>query len=392
MRILLCHNFYQHRGGEDYVFADEGSLLEKRGHQVARFSLHNDAVGKMGSVSLARNTIWNSTSHAAIGEQVRQFRPDVVHFHNTFPLMSPAVYYAARRGGAAVVQTLHNYRLLCPNALFFRDGHICEDCLGKLVPWPAVLHACYRESRPASAATMVMLTVHRLSHTYDRAVDAYIALTAFARGKFVEGGFPAEIIHVKPNFVYPDPAVGNGTGGYAIFVGRLTAEKGVKTLLTAWESLHETIPLKLVGDGPLAPYVRQTAAQLKGVEWLGQRPIEETYELIGNAKFLIFPSEWYETFGRVAIEAFGKGTPVLASDLGAMAELVEDGRNGLLFRAGNAEGLANAAARLLEDPARLANMRRNARTAFEGKYTADENGRLLEAVYSSAIAARAAKS
>jgi len=390
MRILLCHNFYQHRGGEDYVFADEGALLERRGHEVARFSLHNDALGKMGRLSAARNTIWSRDSHNAIRDQVRQFRPDVVHFHNTFPLMSPAVYYAARHEGVAVVQTLHNYRLVCPNALFFRDGRICEDCIHKAAPWPAVAHACYRGSRPASAAVMVMLTVHRIAHTFDRAVDAYIALTTFARGKFIDAGFPADKIHVKPNFVYPNPAVGNGAGGYAIFVGRLSPEKGLKTLLAAWESLDGKIPLKIVGDGPMASYVRERAGRLKGVEWLGQRPIAETYDLVGDARFLVFPSEWYETFGRVAIEAFGKGTPVLASDLGAMSELVEDGRTGLLFRSANAQSLADAVHKLADNPDRLASMRNAARSEFEAKYTADENGRALETVYRAAIASRAA--
>ena len=355
-----------------------------------RFSLHNDAVGKMGPLSAARNTIWSTDSHNAIRDQVRHFRPDVVHFHNTFPLMSPAVYYAARREGVAVVQTLHNYRLLCPNALFFRDGRICEDCLHKAAPLPAVVHACYRGSRPANAAVMVMLTVHRIAHTYDRAVDAYIALTAFARGKFVDAGFPADKIHVKPNFVYPDPVVGNGAGGYAIFVGRLSPEKGLKTLLTAWESLDGKIPLKIVGDGPMAPYVREMAGRLKGVEWLGHRPIAETYELIGDARFLVFPSEWYETFGRVAIEAFGKGTPVLASDLGAMSELVDDGRTGLLFRAANAQSLADAVLQLADNPDRLANMRQVARSEFEAKYTADENGRASKPCTVPLIASRAA--
>jgi glycosyltransferase involved in cell wall biosynthesis len=388
MKILLCHNFYQQRGGEDFVFADEGALLERHGHDVVRFSLHNDAIRRMNRLTVTRNTVWNSTSHAGVGEQVRRFRPDVVHFHNTFPLLSPAAYYAARHEHAAVVQTLHNYRLICPDALFFRDGRICEDCLRRRVLWPAVAHACYRGSRPATGAVTVMLTIHRLAGTWKNAVDAYIALTDFARRKFIEGGLPASKIHVKPNFVYPDPGIGSGTRDYAIFVGRLSPEKGVRTLLAAWEKLNGKIPLKIVGDGPMAPYVRQMADQLKGVEWLGQRSLQETYELIGGAMFLIFPSEWYETFGRVAIEAFSKGTPVLASNLGAMAELVNPDRTGLLFPPGDADGLVAAVARLADDRGKLTAMSAAARAEFEGKYMEEQNRSMLEDVYKFAIAAR----
>lgn len=306
---------------------------------------------------------------------------DLVHVQNFFPLISPSVYYAAKAEKVPVVQTLHNYRLLCPNGLFFRDGHVCEDCLGKPVPWPGVLHACYRESRTATTAATVMLTTHRIMRTWTEMVDVYIALTEFARQKFVQGGIPAEKIVVKPNFVHSDLGCGEGRGGYALFVGRLSTEKGVDTLLAAWKLLAGQLPLKIVGDGPLSSQVTEAVKKLDCVEWLGRRPVQEVYALMGNAMLLIFPSKWYETFGRVAIEAFAKGTPVIAANIGAITELIEHGRTGFLFCPGDSEDLAAKVKWALAHPRELTQMRREARSEFESKYTAKENYRRLMEIY-----------
>src|SRR5688572_2171648 len=240
MNILLVHNYYQQPGGEDQVFADETRLLRDRGHAVRQHTVHNDAVGTMGRVELLGKTIWNRAAYDELRAVARQHRADVVHFHNTFPLVSPAGYRAAHDAGAAVVQTLHNYRLLCPVATFYRDGGVCEDCMGKLVPWPGVLHKCYRDNRAASAVIATMLTVHRAMRTYRDEVDVFVALTEFARRKFVEGGLPAEKIIVKPNFVDPDPAVGTGGGGLALFVGSLAQAKGVIPFLQIWQTFDST--------------------------------------------------------------------------------------------------------------------------------------------------------
>ncbi len=246
--MLLLHNRYQQPGGEDQVFAAEGNLLEAHGHQVLRYTRHNDQVTDQNPLALAGATVWNQAVYRELRTLIRRERPQVAHFHNTLPMISPAAYYAARAEGVPVVQTLHNYRLLCPNALFYRDGQVCEDCLGKAVPWPGVVHACYRESRASSGAVATMLTAHRAIGTWKKAVDMYVALTEFARQKFVQGGLPAEKIVVKPNFIEPDPGSGEGRGHYALFVGRLSQEKGVDTLLAAWEQLGEKVPLKIVGD------------------------------------------------------------------------------------------------------------------------------------------------
>jgi glycosyltransferase involved in cell wall biosynthesis len=386
MKVLVAHNFYQQPGGEDQVFDAEVTMLRRHGHEARRFVMHNAAVDEMGRTALVRATIWNRETYRELREQVQAERPDVVHFHNTFPLISPAAYSAARAGGAAVVQTLHNFRLLCPGALLYRDGKVCEECIGKTIPWPGVVHRCYRHSAAASATVAVSLTVHRAVGTFDKAVDLYIAPTESARRKFVQGGLPENKIFVKPNFVDPDPGVGDGAGGYAVFVARLSHEKGLHTLLSAWEKLGTRLPLKIIGDGPLAGDVVAATEKYNHIEWRGHQPLSDVYNIIGGAKFCIFPSECYETFGRVVVEAFSKGTPVIASRLGAMADLVEDGRTGLLFSPGDAEDLASKVRQLLDHPDALATMRRAARAEYVSKYTGDANHRQLISLYNLALA------
>jgi glycosyltransferase involved in cell wall biosynthesis len=386
VKILLCHNYYQQPGGEDQSFAAEARLLEQRGHGVLRFTRHNDAVGGLGRWDVARRTLWNRQTYGELRRLIRRERPDVMHCTNTFPLISPAAYYAARAEDVPVVQSLRNYRLLCPNALFLRNGRVCEDCLGKAVPWPAVVHGCYRDSRAASAVVSLMLAGHRALRTWTRAVDLYFTLTEFARRKLIEGGLPAERIVVKPNFIDPDPGPGSGRGGYAIFVGRLSPEKGIDTLLGAWAHDDTLPPLKVVGDGPQAEVVRAAAERDRRIDWLGRRSAAEVLALVGEAACLVMPSVWYETFGRTIIEAFARGTPAVASRIGALAELVEAGRTGLLFSPGDAADLAARVRQLLAEPAALPRMRFAARQEYQEHYTADLNYRQLIAIYERAVA------
>ena len=381
----MIHNRYQQPGGEDQVFLAEASLLESYAHRVVRYSTHNDRMAEMNRLALAGNTLWNSSTYQELRTLIRQERPRVAHFHNTFPLISPAGYYAAKAEGVPVIQTLHNYRLLCPNAQFFRDGRACEDCMGKVIPWPGVVHKCYRGSRAASAVVTAMLATHRASHTWTEMVDMYVVLTEFARRKFIEGGLPARKLTIKPNFVYPDPGPGEGRGGYALFVGRLSPEKGIGTLLAAWERLKEQIPLKVVGDGPLAELVASAASRYPYLEYLGYRSAEEVHGLLKEASVLIFPSEWYETFGRVAAEAFATATPVIAADIGAVAELVEHGRTGLRFRPGDPEDLAAQVGWFLSHPVEHSRLHREARGEFEAKYTAERNYQTLMKIYESTL-------
>ena len=384
MRILAIHNYYQIRGGEDECYEAEMELLQKHGHLVDLYQEKNDRVAALGKLRTAARTLWSRQSYQAVKQRLTAQAYDVVHVQNFFPLISPSVYYAARDRGVPVVQTLHNYRLLCPNALFFRDGKVCEDCMGKEIAYPGVIHRCYRQSKTASAGVAMMLAFHRAKNTWLEQVDLYIALTEFARQKFIEGGLPADKIVVKPNFVGLDPGIGEGQGGYALYVGRLSVEKGLDTLLAAWKQLKSHIPLKIVGEGPLAAQVIEATKQLPSVEWLGRRPMTEVYDLMGEAKFLVFPSKWYETFGRVAVEAFAKGTPVIAANIGAIAELVEAGRTGLHFRPGDAEDLATQIEWALENSEKLSQMRQAARVEFEAKYTAEKNYQRLMDIYAKA--------
>lgn len=384
MKVLLLHNRYQIAGGEDVVVQTEKALLKANGHDVTLLETNNDnIVGPLEKAKAATNAIYSRSSKQLVRAEVASFLPDLVHVHNFFPLLSPSVYYACREAGVPVVQTLHNYRLLCPSqgGIFLRKGEVCEDCLGKFFPWPGIVHSCYRNSKAGTTVHAMMLSLHRGLQTWTTMVDVYIALTEFARQKFIQGGLPAEKIVVKPNFAYPDPSQGKGQGGYALFVGRLSPEKGLETLLTAWERIGRRMPLKIVGDGPLADMVASATQKLKGVEWLGRQPKEQVLALMKEAQVLVFPSIWYEGFPMVIVEAYAVGLPVIASDLGSTSSLIDHGRTGLHFRPSDPEDLAAKVEWTLTHPAELAQMRRKARSEFDSKYTAERNYQMLMDIY-----------
>jgi len=385
MRILLCHNYYQQPGGEDQSFAAEAALLESHRHQVTRFTEHNDSIRDLAAWRVAAKTVYNREAALKLRTLMRDFRPDVVHCTNTFPLVSPAVYYAARDCDVAVVQSLRNYRQLCPNALLFRDGKVCEECVGKSFAWPGIRHGCYRNSRLASAVVAGMTSWHELIGTWRNRVDLYFTLTEFARQKFIQAGWSPEQIAIKPNFVAPDPGWHRGPGNYAIFVGRLSSEKGIQSLLEAWRTLPGDMMLKIVGQGPLEDEVRAYSREDPRVEVLGHRALSEVLSLISEARLLVMPSIWYETFGRTIIESFACGTPVVVSNLGAMAELVEDGVTGCHFTAGAS---ADLAAKILSmwHHTSLGDFRHACRRRYETHYTANRNYQLLIDIYDRAIA------
>jgi glycosyltransferase involved in cell wall biosynthesis len=388
MRILVAHNRYQQPGGEDQCVVAEMDLLRMHGHEVITFEMDNAAITSMSRLELATRTVWNQHAYHNLRDLMKTHRPQIAHFHNTFPLISPAAYYAARAEHVAVVQTLHNFRLVCVNALLFRNGTTCEACLGKAVPWRGIVHKCYRDNRAASAVTATTLTLHRALGTWKNAVDMYIALSAYSRLKLVEGGLPEGKIATKGNFVSPDPGRGRGSANSAVFVGRLSVEKGLETLLEAWRHLEGSVRLKIVGDGPLAPLVREAAARDPSIEWLGNQPLEAVYELIGEAGCLILPSLCYENFPRVVIEAFSKGTPVIVSKLGAMAEIVDDGHTGLHVIPADAADLAMKVREMLAEPRRQALMRLAARQVFEQRFSAVANYNVLMSIYERALACR----
>lgn len=377
-RVLIVHNAYQKQGGEDLVVEAETALLRACGHEIETYSRNNEDVDSLSVMALAQQTLWSERTSQEIRSLVARFQPDVIHVHNTFPLISPSLYWSADRVGVAVVQTLHNFRMICLNALFLREGKVCEDCMGRL-PWRGVTRACYRKSRPASAVVAGMLTLHRGLGTYRNKVSRYIALTDFSRSKFIEAGLPADRVVVKPNFVDIDaPAEGPRRG--LLFVGRLSQEKGIATLADAARILQRG-DLRVVGDGPEMPLIDG----LSGVACLGPQPNATVRSEMARAGALVVPSICYENFPRTVVEAYASGLPVIASRIGALAEIVRDGETGLLFEPGNAEDLAAKMAWAQANPDALRRMGANARLEYERLYTPERNYQMLMQIYQDAI-------
>jgi glycosyltransferase involved in cell wall biosynthesis len=380
LRVLVAHNAYQHRGGEDTVVDAEVALLREHGHEVEVYRQHNDALERMPRAAAAAAAIWSRRSAADVEALCARFAPDVIHVHNTFPLISPSLYWSAARQRVPVVQTLHNFRLLCPQAIFLRNGRICEDCIGKL-PWRAVTRKCYRESALQSAVVTGMLATHRALGTYRERVTRYIALNTFARDKYVEGGLPAARMRIKPNFVAsPDAPRWEGRHG-GLYVGRLSSEKGLDVLANAVKRLDDAA-VEVIGGGPL----EALACEAFGDRYLGYRPLDEIMRRMGSAQFLVLPSICYENSPRTIVEAFSCGLPVIASRLGALADIVRDGVTGLLFVPGDATDLAARIAWARSHPQEMLRMGRAARAEYEARYTPQRNYEMLVEIYEDAIA------
>jgi glycosyltransferase involved in cell wall biosynthesis len=450
MKIIQVHNYYQQAGGEDAVVAAERVMLEKHGNIVVPFYKTNDEIGASSNKLLAIgqllkasvNTLWNPQTYREFRKLLQKERPDAVHCHNTFPLISPSIYWACAKEKVPVVQTLHNYRLLCLNAFLFRKaqavrgkplavsqekrskgyelkakGSICELCVSKKLKWPGIKYRCYRQSLAGSLVIALMLFVHKLIGTYTKKVTAYIALTEFQKQKMIEGGLPANKVWVKPNFIddreagsrqplalspsgsadainFPrdseiaeknlkanrqmliakiDPSLSSAP--YALFVGRLSPEKGCDVLIRAWKlfaqrsgvksqmseqgtqisdlrsliSNNQKPQLLIVGDGPDREALEKLTSDLgplTSVRFLGKQPKERVLALMRSAQFLVLPSLWYEGFPMTIVEAFSNGLPVVASNIGSMTSVIEHERNGLLFEAGSADDLAGVMMKL----------------------------------------------
>lgn len=390
MKIIVVHNQYQRPGGEDVVFEQECQLLKVNGHEIVVYCRSNWEVESYPGVkrlALVRRVIWADDTRRDFGELLRREKPDLVHIHNIWFMISPSIYAACHEAGVPVVQTLHNYRFFCPVGTFFRDGRVCEECVNHGLR-RSVLHACYRDSRPATAAVALTLAVHRLKRTYTTGIECYIALSQFSRNAFVRAGLPAERVFVKPNFVHPDPGMSADCGDYALFIGRLSPEKRVSTILTAWTHLGCRIPLLIVGGGPEGNQLHEEAA-LRGlttISFQGQLPRDQALAFMRRARFLIFSSEWYENFPVTIAESFACGVPVICSRLGAMQEIVDDGRTGLHFTAGDAHDLAEKVDWAWNHAERMRLMGKEARREFESKYTAEKNYPLLMEIYRHAVA------
>lgn len=378
MKILILHNAYQQAGGEDAVVAAEHTLLLDAGHDVTLAKLSNDTIGGTRSkISALLGAPYSQTSQKLVSRLVQDLNVDVVHVHNFFPLLSPAVHQAAAELGVGVVQTLHNYRLLCANGLFLRDGSTCEKCLGGNLVWGAI-HRCYRGSLPGSAAVVAMQLRARYSGVWHRHVHRFIALSSFARDKFIEGGLPADRLVVKGNFVRDDGTTPDIARSGGLYVGRLSPEKGISQLIDAWSNVPG-VKLRVVGEGPLRAELTSRAPA--NVEFVGALPANLVREAMSSASFLIIPSISYEGFPLVVAEAFSVGLPVLASAIGSLKELISEGRNGRFFIANDALSLAAAAN---EMAAEAPSLRANARLTYEESFTPTRNLQKLTEIYNDA--------
>lgn len=396
MRILAVHSYYRQRGGEDVVFEAEADLLESFGHRVIRLTRSNEAFADLASSDMVRRSVINREVARAVAEVVRREKVEVAHFHNTFPSITAGAIKAAHQAGAATVQTLHNFRLLCPKAVCFREGEPCVQCVDKSFATPALQHRCFHDSRSATMLVAMHSWWHRRRATYRRFLDRAIAPTEFVRSRYERSLYPMAPIRVKPHFVADRGWIGSGEGGYAVFVGRLSEEKGVKTLLDAWGRLQVPIPLRLIGSGPLAELIQEHARRSHSggpdgrIEWLGWLPPEEVEQQIGEAALLCLPSACGESFGRVVIESLAQGTPVLCSDHGGQHELVHANFGGS-FRNGDADDLARAVDDLTRRLRSGTPLRQSARAEYLSRYTAAANHRQLMTLYKEAIREREAK-
>jgi glycosyltransferase involved in cell wall biosynthesis len=384
MRILILHSRYASGpvSGENRVVDDEAELLTSAGHNVHVWAPMLESIGPREILGAAVDAVWSRRAVRIVRSLVRSFRPDVVHCHNLFPLISPAAIRAAAEN-APVVVTLHNYRLLCLPATFVRGGVPCEACLGRL-PWRGVRYRCYRDSLPGSGALATSLVAHRALGSFDR-VSLYLAVSDFVRKKHVEAGLlqPGRI-RVKPNFVWPQERR-RGPGSYFAFVGRLSADKGIGELVDAWRVIPA--PLILVGAGPEQHALEQHLP--KNVTMRGAVPPSEVADVLGGARALVFPTRAYEGAPRAILEAFASGVPVIASGVGALTELVEDGESGLLFNSLRAPQIAAAATRLLEDD-ESERMGEAAWHSWRTRYSPERGLAELEAAYHSVRGVRAA--
>jgi glycosyltransferase involved in cell wall biosynthesis len=387
MKILILHNRYKIIGGEEGVVKAEYALLENHGHSVTVLEVSNDRiVGIWGKLRTAIEGIYSLPSKQQVSDAIGQLEPDLVHVHNFFPLLSPSVYDACLEAEVPVVQTLHNYRLLCPKAMPFRNGQICEDCFDRVVPWSGVWHGCYRGSHIQSASVAAMLGVHHLQGTWHKRVDAYIALSDFQKQVFVRSGLPEERFFVKPNFVFAGELPQDSQRDrFALFVGRLSEEKGVEILIDAYLQHQLTIPLKIIGDGGLRKSLQEKAAGLAHVTFLGQQDATVVAQMMQRAQFLVFPSIWYEGFPLTIAEAYSCKLPVIASNLGTMSEIVLDGVTGMHFESGNSADLATKIQWAIDRPHILTMMGDSAYQIYQTYYTPEVNYHQLIQIYESTI-------
>lgn len=377
--VLSIFARYRQQGGEERVFDSEADLLERNGWRVVRVAPPASPQSTLRErFALGREAVWSRVWRNRIRDLIERERPDVVHIHNTFPTLSPSVLSACREAGVPVVKTLHNYRLLCAAATLWRDHRPCRDCVGR-APWPALRHRCYHDSLAESAVVAGSLALHRALGSWSRGVDLFVCPSHATRGIFLEAGLPPERLVVKPNFVAPDPGAAAGPGEYALFAGRLCEEKGIAELVAAWENLD--VPLRILGDGPLAATVLDLASRHPGVETDGWKPHSEVFAALRRARFLVFSSRAGEACPMIVLEAFACGVPVVAANGAVARELIGDDALGWLYPGGDSAALEATAHCAWADPEAARERGRRARHAYEALYDSAQGYRRLTECY-----------
>lgn len=392
MRILQLHNHHASLGGAMEVLAHERVLLEQGGHAVDQYTLPATEDLHLSAVRAGAKAVWNVEASRDVAARIRTFRPDVVHVHTPFPLMSPAVFRTAAKAGVPALTTLHSYRYSCVAGTCVRDERICEDCVGSRVKLSGVRHRCYHDNAAASAALTIGLGLHRALGTFHRDVSRYLTLTGFARDLLIRDGYPADKITVKPNSV-PDPGPPQLTDRgepFVMFAGRLIEIKGVRTLLDAWSAVHPPpgVVLRIAGDGPLRPLVEERAANDPSIEFLGWVGEDEITSLFARAACVVVPSEWYEGLPMVILRSLSVGTPVVVSDLENFAADVVADSTGWTFATGDSQSLAARFSAVLADPSEMQQRRPIARASYERRYSPSVDLERLETVYTEVIAER----
>ncbi|MBL7114469.1 MAG: glycosyltransferase [Kiritimatiellae bacterium] len=383
MRILICHNSYQNPGGEDSAFDAELTLLEKSGHSVVSYVCSNDDIGSRGGLRAALAAIWNPRTYKEVCRLIDEHQPDILHCHNLQFVLSPSLYWAARSRGVPIVQTLHNFRLICPNALLLRDGIPCTLCIDKRFAWAGIRYACYRNNRATTAVLATLVWIHDCIGTWTARVDRYIALTHFAKG-MLSHRVPADKISVLPNFAPRQTRTADSASTYVLYAGRLSTEKGVQVLLDAWTKLPTDVPLKIVGNGPLEQQAKALADTCPHVELLNWLPRSQVQELIADAAFVLVPSTCYEGFPVIIAEAFAQGVPVIATRSGGLEEIMEHGQTGLLCDPGDSRSLADSVSRAWQtSPIERDTLSRNCREEYEHRYSPEAHLQGLLEIYES---------
>ncbi|GAB3783995.1 glycosyltransferase [Spirosoma horti] len=388
MRILLIHNTYKLAGGEDAIVKQEQELLHQKGHTVELLLFNNDTIGEsiLSRFQLIYQTFHNSTSVLRVKEVINTFQPDVVHVHNLFYVASPAILTAIRELKVPVVMTLHNYRLLCAGTYLMREGAIpCEECVNKIIPLSGIRHSCHRNSRLQSAQLTMTTSWHKLAGTWQH-VDRYIALTEFARSRFLNSSLQlrSDQVVVKPNAIsdmgYADS---KSRGENFLFVGRLTTEKGIEVLL---ESLkHYPYKITLIGEGPLRKKVEEAAATMPTIQYLGPCSRDVIAEELKRCKALVVPSLWYEGLPTTILEAYSTGTPVLCSDQLNLNEIVKDRQTGFLFPVGNGKALAELISKIDQQQLLMDGLHQCARAFYERYYTPQQSYERLLSIYEEVV-------